>query len=240
MDVLRKARRIVPNSGYTKDWTLDVFGDEFKKNIRVIPGGVDVDKFVKSSSTAHLDAMYGLKDKKVVLFAGKLTKYKGVEYLVKAARKIPAEILIVGDGPERKKLEYIKEKYAIKNVQFLGHQGNNTKHLIDLYSRADVFVAPSIWDEPLGLVVLEAMACETPVIVTRKGGIPLAVKEGKNGLFIRSKKVNDLAEKVNYLLANDKKRIAMGQRARDIAVKRFSWEIIAGKFNRMYERFGLK
>ncbi len=73
-DVLRKAARIVPNSNYTKDWMFDVFGDEFKQRVRVVPGGVDLEKF-KKTDTADIDAKFNLKGKKVVVFAGKLTKY---------------------------------------------------------------------------------------------------------------------------------------------------------------------
>lgn len=236
MDALRKSRRIIPNSAYTKDWTIKVFGNEFRSNIRVIPGGVDIVKF-KNVRTKTIDDEYNLKGKKVVLFAGKLTKYKGVEFLVKAAKKIHGQILIAGDGAEKEKLQEIIKSQDINNVQFLGHIGDNTEKLVQLYSRADVFVAPSIWDEPLGLVILEAMACETPVVVTRKGGIPLAVKEGKNGLFVRPRRVNDLAEKVNYLLDNDDMRMRMGIKAREIAEARFAWTMIADTFNHIYERF---
>ena len=91
----------------------------------------------------------------------------------------------------------------------------------------------------MGLVILESMACETPVVVTRKGGIPLAVKEGKNGLFIRPRNVNNLAATVNKLLDDDALRVKMGKREREIAVKKFSWEIIAEKFSHMYERFAV-
>src|SRR3990167_8745320 len=158
-----------------------VLKDGFKDQIRVIPGGVDIDEF-KKTDTTDIDDKFDLKGKKVVVFAGKLTPYKGVKYLIYAAKKIKGEVLILGDGSERKNLEEIAAKEQIKNVRFMGHLGNDTKFLVKFYSRADVFVAPSVWDEPLGLAILEAMACETPVVVTRKGGIPLAVKDGKNGL----------------------------------------------------------
>jgi glycosyltransferase involved in cell wall biosynthesis len=213
-----------------------VLKDGFGDQIRVIPGGVDIEEF-KKINTDDIDKKFDLKGKKVVVFAGKLTPYKGVKYLIYAAKKIKGEIIILGDGSERKNLEEIVAKEQIKNVRFLGHLGNDTNFLVKFYSRADVFVAPSVWDEPLGLVILEAMACETPVVVTRKGGIPLALKDGKNGLFIRPRNANDIAEKVNYLLDNDEKRFKMGQKAREIAVEKFSWKIIAQRFIDKYERF---
>ncbi len=236
MDALRRARRIVPNSFYTKDWMLDVFGDEYRNQVRVIPGGVDINKFRKVA-TDDIDKMFNIKDEKIVVFAGKLTSYKGVKYLVRAAKKIKGKVLILGDGPERKNLEKIAKDEKITNVKFLGHLGSDTDFLIKFYSRADVFVAPSIWDEPLGLVILEAMACETPVVVTRKGGIPLAVKDGQNGLFIRPRNSKHIADEVNLLLNNDALRLKMAKKAREIAVKRFSWEAIAHRFENIYQKF---
>lgn len=236
MDSLRRARRIIPNSDYTKDWTMKVFGGEFRKNIRVIPGGVDIDRF-KPVNTHAIDKELNIKGKRIVVFAGKLTKYKGVNFLVKAAPKIHGEILIVGNGPERAALEQLVLDKKITNVHFLGHMGDQTDKLVALYSRADVFVAPSIWDEPLGLVILEAMACQTPVVVTRKGGIPLAVKEGKNGFFVRPRNSLDIAEKVNRLLDDDALRDKMGKKAREIAITKFSWELIGEKFIHIYEKF---
>lgn len=238
MDALRKARKIIPNSYWTKEWALKIFGEEYRKRVKVIPGGVDVQKF-KKIKTDDFDKKYQLKGKKIVVFSGKLTVYKGVKYLIKAAKKIKAEILIAGHGPERKNLEEIVKNNKITNVKFLGHFSNNTNELIKLYSRADVFVAPSIWDEPLGLVILEAMACQTPVVVTRKGGIPLMVKNGKNGLFIRPRNTTDIVEKINYLLSNEAIRKKMGQKAREIAEKKFSWQIIAEKFIDIYKKIAI-
>lgn len=235
MDALRKARKVIPNSSYTKEWAMQVFGEEFRQNMRVIPGGVDINKFVRVDASS-IDELYGIHDHRVVLFAGKLTAYKGVKYLIKAAKRIHGTILIAGDGPEKKSLMQLVKEEKITNVKFLGHVGNDTNFLIKLYGRADVFIAPSVWDEPLGLVILESMACETPVVVTKKGGIPLAVKDGKNGLFIKSRNSADIAQKVNYLLDNDKIRERMSKKAREIAVKRFSWDIIAQKFIKIYER----
>jgi glycosyltransferase involved in cell wall biosynthesis len=97
-----------------------------------------------------------------------------------------------------------------------------------------------VWDEPLGLVILEAMACRTPVVVTRKGGIPLAVKDGYNGFFVRPRNSTQIVEKVNALLDDEAMRLKMGLNARKSVEKRFSWEIIAHRFERIYARHGSK
>lgn len=235
-DALRRARRIVPNSFWTKEWLFKVFGDEFRSAVRVIPGGVDLKKFNPNLATDDIDKKYHLTGKKVVLFAGKLTHYKGVRYLIAAAKKIAAEIVIVGEGPERKYLEEKTKAMELTNIHFIGHVAEGDE-LSKFYNRADVFVAPSVWDEPLGLVILEAMSCKTPVVVTRKGGIPLAVKDGVNGFFVRPKNATEIAAKVNKLLSNEEKRDKMAENARRIVEEKFSWEIIAHRFILMYMRF---
>lgn len=236
MDALRRARRIIPNSFYTKEWLFKVFGDDYRRHVRVIPGGVDINKFRKVV-TDDIDQQFNIAGEKIVVFAGKLTVYKGVKYLVRAAKKIRGKVFILGNGPERKNLEKMAKDERVSNIKFLGHFGDDTDFLIKFYSRANVFVAPSVWDEPLGLVILEAMACETPVVVTRKGGIPLAVKDGQNGFFIKPRNSQDMAEKINTLFDNEPLRLKMAKRAREIAVKKFSWEMIAHRFENIYQKF---
>lgn len=236
-----RTKRIVPNSRYTREWFLRVFGGYFHEKCRVIPGGVDVKKFVYSEAgAAQVDRDLNLHGKPVVLFAGKLTKYKGVEFLIGAARQIQGEVVVLGEGPELPKLKQKAQNLGLTNVHWVGHLGAGIRKLVPYYSRADVFVAPSVWDEPLGLVILEAMACNTPVVVTRKGGIPLAVKEGVNGLFIRPRNSEEIVEKVNKLLSSESLRLKMGQNARRIVEEKFSWEVIAHRFERIYERFARK
>ncbi len=237
-DAMFRAKRIVPNSGWTREWFLRIFKGYYHEKCRVIPGGVNIDKFVYSESGAKsVDKELNLHGKPVVLFAGKLTKYKGVEYLIGAARKIHGEVVVLGDGPEKKRLVEKATAMKLTNVHWVGHLGAGVKKLVPYYSRADVFVAPSVWDEPLGLVILESMACQTPVVVTRKGGIPLAVKDGSNGFFVRPRNSAEIVEKVNTLLDNASMRYKMGQTARRIVEKRFSWDIIGNRFEHMYRKY---
>lgn len=240
-DAMLRTKRIVPNSGWTKEWFLRIFKGYFHEKCRVIPGGVNIQKFVYSQSgERQVDRELKLRGKPVVLFAGKLTKYKGVEYLISAARKIHGEVVILGDGPERERLREKAEKMNLTNIHFVGHLGAGIKKLIPYYSRADVFVAPSVWDEPLGLVILESMACQTPVVVTRKGGIPLAVKDGYNGFFVRPRNSSEIVQKVNKLLDNEQLLYKMGQNARKSVEQKFSWEKIAARFERMYNKYKKK
>lgn len=240
-DAMFRTKRIVPNSGWTREWFLRIFKGYFHEKCRTIPGGVNIDKFIYTESGAKkVDEKLQLYGKPVVVFAGKLTKYKGVDYLIAAARKIHGEVVILGDGPERERLQQKAGCMKLNNIHFIGHLGAGIAKLVPYYSRADVFVAPSVWDEPLGLVILEAMACQTPVVVTRKGGIPLAVKDGFNGFFVRPRNSSEIVEKVNKLLDNEALRHKMGQNARKSVEEKFSWEIIGQKFEHIYEEFKKK
>ncbi len=236
-DALKRAKKIIAVSGDTKRWLLDIFGKDFSHKTRIIPGGIYLENFPLEKKVKIINRKYKLKGKKVVLFTGKLTPQKGVYYLIKAAEDIKGDIYIIGDGSERKNLEDLTYKLKLNNVHFLGYMGDEKKaELEEFYYRADVFVAPSVWDEPLGLVILEAMAAKTPVIATRKGGIPLAVKNGVNGFLIRPKNSRQIAEACNKLLENDELRKKLGEAARKTVEEKFIWKKIAQKYVRIYKK----
>lgn len=239
-DSVRVARFITANSNFTRTWFLRMFGKQHSYKTRTIPGGVNVADFDQSNSEvlAKIDKKYNLTGKKVVLFTGRLTVHKGVEYLIRAARRINGEVLILGDGPERPYLEEMIKKYCLKNTRILGYMPpkDGIKYR-EFYRRADVYVAPSVWDEPLGLVILEAMAAGTPVIVTRKGGITSIVKDGYNGMLVRARNAQEIADKVNLLLQDENLRLKMAKNARRTIEEKFSWEEVSVKFERIYSKF---
>jgi len=236
-DALRNAKKIVAVSGDTKGWLLNLFGKDFSHKARIIPGGIHPEDFPQDKKISIINKKYKLKNKKVILFSGKLTPQKGVYYLIKEAKDIKGDIYIIGDGPERKNLEDLVYKLGLKNVHLLGYMGNDKKkELEEFYYRADVFVAPSVWDEPLGLVILEAMACKTPVIATRKGGIPLAVKNGVNGFLIRPRNSRQIVEACNKLLENDELREKLGGNARKTVEQKFTWKKITRKYIGIYKK----
>jgi len=239
-DALKRAKKIIPVSGDTKEWLINIFGREFVDKTRIIPGGTHLNDNLCNKKIKIINKKYNLEGKRVVLFSGKLTEPKGVYYLVKAAENIKGDVYIIGDGPDKKIFEDIIVKRGLKNVHLLGHMGDDKKgELEEFYRRADVFVAPSVWDEPLGLVILEAMSCNIPIIATRKGGIPLAVKDGVNGFLIRPKNSSQIAEACNKLLGDEKLRNKMGEAARQTVEQKFTWSKIAHKYIRMYDRYGI-
>lgn len=213
---------------------LQMFGKNYTKITSVIPGGVDMGVFPSRLKVGSLDKKYKLKNKKMVLFTGRLISHKGVEYLIRAAKDIKGEVFIIGDGPEKHYLENLIESKGIKNVRLIGYLMGD--EINKFYYRADVFVAPSVWDEPLGLTLLEAMASKTPVVATRKGGIPLLVKNGYNGLFVPAKNSKKIAFACNKLLYNEELRKKMAENARKTIAEKFSWKKTALKFHYLYKK----
>jgi glycosyltransferase involved in cell wall biosynthesis len=236
-DALNVCALITANSAFTRKWFLDMFGHQYESKLRTIAGGVYLKEYEHNHELCRLiDEKYNLKGKKVVLFTGRLTPQKGVDYLVKAARTIKGEVLILGDGPERENLQKLIDSYKLSNCRILGYMSPKDQiNFKAFYGRADVYVAPSTWKEPLGLVVLEAMAAKTPVVSTRSGGIMSLVKDGYNGYLVKMRNATEIAQRVNELLLNDELCKKMGDRSYELVVKKFTWDRIADQFETVYK-----
>lgn len=236
-EALRAADAITVVSGDTRAKLLKLFGQDLRGKTRTIPGGIRKALFPEKMSKkalSELATQLGIRDGKVALFTGRLITEKGVEYIVKAASRIKGDVIIAGDGPQKKKLEKMVKDLKLTNVHMLGHFDYDT--LIKLYYLADVFISPAVWDEPLGLTIIEAMAAGKPVVVTRKGGVTMAVKDGVNGFFVRSRNATDIAEKVNKLFADPTLAEKMGKKARVVVDEHFTWMKIAQRFDSLYRQ----
>lgn len=238
-DAYNVAALITANSAFTRKWFLEMFGREYDRKLRTVAGGVYIDEYKKDEEACRLiDEKYGLKGKKVVLFTGRLTPQKGVDYLIKAARQIKGEVLILGDGPERANLQKLIDDLKVTNCRILGYMKPTEQvGFKKFYGRADVYVAPSTWKEPLGLVILEAMAAKTPVIATRAGGIMSLVKDGYNGYLVHVRNAAEIATRVNELLENEQLRKKMADRSYELVVKKFTWGRIAEQFTAIYKKY---
>ncbi len=238
-DANRVARYITAVSESTKRRYLKMFGINLRHKTKVIMGGVDVSRYKKNmEARAQINKKYGLEGKKVVLFTGRLTENKGVRYLIKAAKSIKGTVLIVGGGGEKENLEKLIKSEGIKNVIMIGYINREKASIFhEFYERADVYVSPSVWEEPLGLTILEAMAAGTPVVATKKGGIVSVIKEGENGFFVRARNSKQIAETVNMLLDNDELRAKISQNASRTIRENFTWDKIASQFEEIYAKF---
>ena len=131
----------------------------------------------------------------------------------------------------------LQEQLLLSNiaahVTFLGSVPH--MHVINHYRDADVFIFPSVWDEPFGIPLVEAMACQVPVVATRSGGMTEVVEEGKTGLLVERGDAPALAEAILRLLSNKDLRRAMGKAGRRRVLDLFSWEQVVKKVLCQYQ-----
>jgi len=170
-------------------------------------------------------AELGFKDPNtfLMLFVGKLIDWKGVDVAIKALSQLPAnaELVVVGEGEAVEGLEQLSVKLGVaERTHFLGGRRNVEPFM----QSADCFLCPSIWEEAVGLVNLEAMACGLPVIASRIGGIPEFIDHGRTGLLFEPGDHEGLARQLKYLMDSPDVPKTLGKAAREEAVKRFSIE----------------
>ncbi len=214
-----------------------------RKDIKIVPIGVNPDFFKKSSCNKDALKKRIKIDGKVVLFVGRLIDWKGIDYLIKAAPKVikrfpKARIMLVGSGPRKNCLVKLTRDLNLENnVVFIEQVPQD--ELLKYYYLADIFVLPSIVNEEgetegLGVVLLEAMACGVPVVGSGVGGIPDIIKDHETGLIAGQKDPDSLAEKIIKLLSNDRLREKIIKNGKKLIEEKYSWEIIADKFINIY------
>ncbi|MEW6295830.1 MAG: glycosyltransferase family 4 protein [Candidatus Diapherotrites archaeon] len=166
-----------------------------------------------------------------ILFAGRLAKEKGLDLLLNALKaEKDYELIIAGEGPERKALEQLASRNKIK-AKFLGFVPH--KELPALFSSASIFVLPSYF-EVMPVVILEAMASGCAVIASDAFGIRDQIDNEKNGLIFRKGNARQLKQKIKALLKDEGKARELGRNARHKALKEFDAQIIAGKIESLY------
>jgi L-malate glycosyltransferase len=147
-------------------------------------------------------------------------------------KKVPARLLMVGDGPDRGKVEqYCREHHICGAITFIG-----SLHLVEeVLVGADLFILPSE-SESFGLAALEAMACEVPVISSNAGGLPEVVDDGVTGFLRPVGDVEGMTAAALRLLGDEDLRRSFGEAARRQAVERFSQDAVVGRYRSLYER----
>lgn len=229
------------------------------ERVHVIHNGIDIDKWQRTAPGSELqnrlcDAYDIDPSQPIVAFVGRITRQKGLTHLLRAAESVDpkAQLLICAGAADTAELgEEVAELIAqlrqrrtgvVHIEQMLPHE-----ELVALLSLATVFVTPSIY-EPLGIVNLEAMALQLPVVATRTGGIPDVVEDGKTGILVPISQdefgtpldpqqfESDLAKAINWVLGHPEEAKAMGQAGRKRAVDHFTWDKIALKTIALYKK----
>jgi glycosyltransferase involved in cell wall biosynthesis len=235
---------------------------EFANCCQAIDNGVDVERFVKKAEK-NQKAPNRVKE---LLFVGRVIPEKGIHVLLEAFQKVvdrdpevqlkivgqtgltPYEFVIaLSDDPKVSELatfynrgwkDYLSRWQNSANISFLGHVSH--AHLASHYSNADIFIFPSVWQEPFGMPIIEAMSCEIPVIATHSGAFPEIVTEGKTGLLVERDDANALAEAILCLLADEDLRKSMGKAGRQRVVEIFSLKKISDRLLSHYQRLFAK
>jgi len=226
-----------------------------EERLKVIYNGIDTDEFKKVASTEHIKRFGFDPAKPYLLFVGRITRQKGIIHLVNAIRYLNPDIPVVlcagaPDTPEIEKEMAEGVKSVLKNRSNIHwiREMVDRKTLIELYSHAAVFCCPSIY-EPFGIINLEAMACETPVVASAVGGIPEVVVDGVTGKLVKLEQMNespfeavkpdefahDLAREINALMADPALRDKMAAAGRKRVEDVFSWKSIAHQTVDLYK-----
>jgi glycosyltransferase involved in cell wall biosynthesis len=170
-----------------------------------------------------------------LLFVGRLTKQKGVDVLLQALARLPADITldIVGEGAERAPLEQMTRELGLTpRVRWAGVLPQ--QDLVRYYQKASAVVVPSA-DEGLGLVAAEAMLCETPVVAFESGGLPDVVQHERTGLLVRERSPEALAAAITALRERDDRGRALGAAGRLHALSTFAPESVARRYIDIYK-----
>ncbi len=205
-----------------------------KKEIEVIPNFIDLKRFSKKPKD-HFKKAIAPFGEKLVIHTSNFRKVKRVEDVVlvfnKILKKIPAKLLLIGDGPERHNIEKLcRDTGACEHIRLLGKQ----EAVEEILSVCDLFIMPSL-TESFGLAALEAMACQVPVISSNAGGIPELNVQGQTGFLSNVGDVDDMAKNAIHILEDDARLAQFKSNALEHA-KKFDIVNIMPLYEAYYEK----
>ena len=210
-----------------------------RKEICVIPNGVDVSKFSQEEYPDPGLISQDTGDYPKIFSVGRLSFRKGFHLLIEAMPNILKErpdtrLFIAGKGYMMPFLKGLSNSFGLNdNVSYLGYVSDEA--LPWLYRNCDVFAFPSITSESFGITLIEAMAAGSPVVASRIGGVPEIVDDGVNGCLFNPWNSRELSEKISSLLNNPSIARDLGVTARKTAVERYSWSVVGSKIVNIYE-----
>jgi L-malate glycosyltransferase len=221
-------------SNYLKQRTVQEFA--IRHPIEVIHNFVNCDTYKRDAGAAERRREFASKDERILVHLSNFRPVKRIcdviEIFDRVQKKVPSRLLLMGDGPERSRAEWLVSQKKLRDkVEFLGKVDRVNEKL----SVADLMLMPSEM-ESFGLAALEAMACEVPTIATDVGGVPEVIEHGRTGFLRPVGDVEKMAEDAISVLSDDKRLREMGHLARWEAQSRFCASKIIPEYEKFYER----
>ena len=250
--VMQVADRIIAATEAERSQLEMLYGLNHQK-VSIVPPGVNTHHFYPIPPDEAKEAIGISPGDRMALFVGRIEPLKGVDTLIQAMSILkkrcksfacPDYLVVIGGDPEGDEEKLSDEMQRLQElcgelgldeiVLFLGKRGQNT--LPYYYSAAEVVVMPSFY-ESFGMVALEAMACGTPVVASRVGGLAFLVKDGETGYIVPAQDPEALAQKLRSLFVDHDLRAQFGKAAAEYA-KQFSWERITQEILNIYQELG--
>jgi alpha-maltose-1-phosphate synthase len=244
---------IAVSAGMKRD-VLAAYPSVDPDRVRVVYNGIDTDQYAPDRAADVVERIGMDPGRPSVVYVGRITRQKGLPYLLRAARSLPpeAQLILLAGAPDTAEIGAEVEALAAElrdtREGVVWIQAMLPKReVIQILTHSTVFVCPSIY-EPMGIVNLEAMACETAVVATATGGIPEVVADGSTGLLVPIEQVADgsgtplepdrfvadLAAAITTVLEDPDRAAEMGRAGRRRAVEQFSWASIADQTMEVY------
>jgi glycosyltransferase involved in cell wall biosynthesis len=233
-----EANKIIVTSGSMK-WEVCGHFHTSDKKVEIIPNAIDLGKYNGAVDRWAVRARYGVQPhEKLVLCVGRLVPQKGIEYLLQAVPIVAryrqdAKFIIVGDGWYRDHLEWVANSTGQRwRIMFTGFIPDTD--LVALTKSADVLVVPSVY-EPFGIVALEGMAAEVPIVVSQVGGLTEFVEHDRTGVLVHPRNPESIAWGIEHILSNPGHARWLTHNAKEVVQKTYGWEAIAKRTSRVYE-----
>ncbi|MFI9803076.1 glycogen synthase [Streptomyces sp. NPDC052301] len=240
---IEAADAVIAVSGAMREDILRCYPALDAASVHVVHNGIDTHLYRPAHGTDALLRQGIDPGRPYVLFVGRITRQKGVPHLLRAVRDIdPAvQVVLCAGAPDTPEIdqefrELFAELSRVRAGVFWIPQMLPRPEVIQLLTRAAVFVCPSVY-EPLGIVNLEAMACGTPVVASRVGGIPEVVDDGRTGVLVDPGDGFEagLARALDSVLGDPEAARRMGEAGRERAVSEFGWDAVARRTAALYE-----
>ncbi|MGI5460029.1 glycogen synthase [Streptomyces sp. CA-249302] len=240
---IETADAVIAVSGAMREDILTCYPTLDPAKVQVVHNGIDTTLYRPDHGTDVLRRIGLDTDRPYILFVGRITRQKGVPHLLRAVRDIDpaAQVVLCAGAPDTPEIDrefrdLYQELSGVREGVHWIPQMLPRPEVIQLLTHAAAFVCPSVY-EPLGIVNLEAMACGTPVVASRVGGIPEVVDDGKTGLLVD---VDDdfeagLARALDAVIGDPETARRMGEAGRERAVGEFGWDAVARRTVRLYE-----